>query len=74
MGDNRDNNDSKRKLKLGRTWQDKACISTETDLYRYFTVFKNSEFGIDGAYILDVFQLNAGTVRERVYNGNINID
>ena len=49
-GDNLDNSDSKRKLKLGRLWQAQAGPS-----YRYFMVFKNREFGIDGAYTLDDF-------------------
>ena len=49
-GDDRDNSDSERKLKLGRKWQDKAG-----DDYRYFMVFKNRDFGIDGAYVLDDF-------------------
>lgn len=49
-GDDRDNSDSERKLKLGHKWQDKSG-----DAYRYFMVFKNRNFGIDGAYILDDF-------------------
>lgn len=49
-GDDRDNSDSERKLKLGRSWQ--AQCGTN---YRYFMVFKNREFGIDGAYTLDRF-------------------
>ena len=49
-GDDRDNSDSERKLKMGRSWQSKAG-----DNYRYFMVFKNREFGIDGAYTLDRF-------------------
>ena len=49
-GDNLDNSDSKRKLKLGRLWQALAGPN-----YRYFMVFKNREFGIDGAYTLDDF-------------------
>lgn len=49
-GDDRDNSDSERKLKLGRWWQMKAG-----DSYRYFMVFKNREFGIDGAYTMDQF-------------------
>ena len=54
-GDDRDNSDSARKVKLGRIWQDKAGISAGTDCYRYFMVFKNRDFGIDGAYMLDDF-------------------
>ncbi len=49
-GDDRDNSDSERKLKLGRKWQ--AQCGPE---YRYFMVFKNRDFGIDGAYTLDQF-------------------
>lgn len=49
-GDDRDNSDSERKLKLGRKWQ-AQCGQT----YRYFMVFKNREFGIDGAYTMDQF-------------------
>ena len=49
-GDDRDNSNSARKLKLGRKWQ--AQCGPE---YRYFMVFKNRDFGIDGAYTLDQF-------------------
>ena len=49
-GDNLDNSDSLRKLKLGRQWQAQAGPN-----YRYFMVFKNREFGIDGAYTIDRF-------------------
>ena len=49
-GDDRDNSDSERKLKLGRSWQAQCGAN-----YRYFMVFKNREFGIDGAYTLDRF-------------------
>ena len=49
-GDDRDNSDSKMKLELGRQWQAKAG-----DNYRYFMVFKNKDFGIDGAYTLEQF-------------------
>lgn len=49
-GDDRDNSDSERKLKLGRSWQMKAG-----DNYRYFMVFKNRDFGISGAYTMDEF-------------------
>lgn len=47
-GDDRDNSDSKRKLKLGRHWQS-LCGSN----YRYFMVFDNIE--LDGAYTIDKF-------------------
>ena len=49
-GDDRDNSDSERKLKLGRKWQAQCGQN-----YRYFMVFKNREFGIDGAYTMDQF-------------------
>lgn len=49
-GDDRDNSDSKRKLNLGRKWQAQSGQN-----YRYFMVFKNRDFGIDGAYTLDQF-------------------
>ena len=52
-GDDRDNSDSERKLKLGRLWQAQAGPG-----FRYFMVFmvfKNREFGIDGAYTMDRF-------------------
>ena len=49
-GDDRDNGDSKMKLDLGRQWQAQAGSN-----YRYFMVFKNKDFGIDGAYRLDQF-------------------
>lgn len=54
-GDDRDNSDSARKVKLGRIWQNKACISAGADCYRYFMVFKNRDFGTTGAYMLDDF-------------------
>ena len=49
-GEDRDNSDSERKLKLGRQWQALAG-----EKYRYFMVFKNREFGVDGAYTMDEF-------------------
>ena len=49
-GDDRDNSDSRKKLKLGRQWQ--AQLGQN---YRYFMVFKNREFGIEGAYTMDKF-------------------
>ena len=49
-GGDRDNSDSKAKLELGRQWQAQAGPN-----YRYFMVFKNKNFGIDGAYTLDEF-------------------
>ena len=50
-GDDRDNSDSKAKLALGRQWQ--ACAGQEH--YRYFMVFKNRDFGLDGAYTVEEF-------------------
>ena len=49
-GDDRDNSDSRRKLKLGRRWQSEAGSA-----YRYFMVFNNQEFHEDGAYTIDEF-------------------
>ena len=49
-GDDRDNSDSERKLRLGRKWQAQCGQN-----YRYLMVFKNRYFGIDGAYTLDQF-------------------
>lgn len=49
-GDYLDGDDSKTKLKLGRTWQAHAG-----QMYRYFMVFKDKELGMDGAYTLDKF-------------------
>ena len=49
-GDDRDNSDSKMKLELGRQWQAQAGPN-----YRYFMIFKNKDFGIDGAYKLEQF-------------------
>lgn len=49
-GDDRDNSDSRMKLELGRQWQAQAGSN-----YRYFMVFKNKDFGIDGAYKLEQF-------------------
>lgn len=49
-GDYLDGDDSKTKLKLGRTWQAQAGR-----MHRYFMVFKDKELGLDGAYTLDKF-------------------
>ena len=49
-GNDRDNSDSKAKLELGRQWQAQAGPD-----YRYFMVFQNTDFGIDGAYKLENF-------------------
>ncbi len=47
-GDDRDNSDSKRKLKLGRNWQSQCGGN-----YRYFMVFDNIE--LEQAYTVDGF-------------------
>lgn len=49
-GDDRDNSDSRAKLELGRQWQ--AAAGPE---YRYFMVFQNRDFGLDGAYTVEEF-------------------
>lgn len=49
-GDDRDNSDSKKKLKLGRRWQSEVGSA-----YRYFMVFDNQDFHEDGAYTIDEF-------------------
>lgn len=54
-GDDRDNSDSARKLTLGRKWQEAANQEAGSSRYRYFMVFKNRDFGIDGAYTMDDF-------------------
>jgi len=47
-GDDRDNSDSKRKLKLGKSWANMAGQQ-----YKYFMIFENSK--IEGAYSLTDF-------------------
>lgn len=47
-GDDRDNSDSKSKLKLGKQWASQAG-----NQYRYFMVFENNS--IEGAYQIDDF-------------------
>ncbi|HPP36303.1 MAG TPA: hypothetical protein PK767_08700 [Clostridiales bacterium] len=49
-GDDRDNTDSKRKLKVGRAWQSQA-----ENKFKYFMVYDNNVTGWDGAYTLDEF-------------------
>ena len=49
-GDYLANDESKDKLRLGRKWQAQAGSQ-----YRYFMVFKEKEFKLDGAYTLDEF-------------------
>lgn len=46
--DDRDNSDSKAKLKLGKHW-----VSQAGTQYRYFMVFENNS--IEGAYKIDDF-------------------
>ena len=47
-GDDRDNGDSKRKLKLGRHWATQSGGN-----YRYFMVFDH--ISLEGAYTVDGF-------------------
>ena len=54
-GDNLDNSNSMRKVKLGRNWQAKANACGSGDKYRYFMVFKNRDFGIEGAVNMEQF-------------------
>lgn len=49
-GDDRDNSDSERKLRLGRKWADKAG-----DGYRYYMVFDKLNWSKEGAYDLSDF-------------------
>lgn len=49
-GDNLDNSNSRKKLSIGKKWEAKAGSQ-----YKYFMVFKDKEFGLDGAYKLDEF-------------------
>lgn len=49
-GNDRDNSDSERKLRLGRKWADKAG-----DEYRYYMVFDNLNWSKEGAYDLSDF-------------------
>jgi type III restriction enzyme len=49
-GDDRDNSDSERKLRLGRKWADKAG-----DNYRYYMVFDKLNWDKEGAYDLSDF-------------------
>lgn len=49
-GDDRDNSDSKAKLRLGRKWQELAGSG-----YRYFMVFDENDTGFDGAYQFSAF-------------------
>ncbi|MCL2620054.1 MAG: DEAD/DEAH box helicase family protein [Defluviitaleaceae bacterium] len=49
-GDDRDNSDSERKLRLGRKWAEKAG-----DTYRYYMVFDKLNWKKEGAYELSDF-------------------
>lgn len=49
-GDDRDNSDSRAKLRLGRKWADLAGAN-----YRYYMVFDENDTGFDGAYRLPEF-------------------
>ncbi len=49
-GDDRDNSDSKAKLRLGRKWQELAGTG-----YRYFMVFDENDTGFEGAYKFSAF-------------------
>lgn len=49
-GDDRDNSDSKAKLRLGRKWAELAC-----NQYHYFMVFDENDTGFDGAYRISDF-------------------
>ena len=44
-GDDRDNSDSKAKVRLGRKWQELAGMN-----YRYYMVFDENDTGFEGAY------------------------
>lgn len=49
-GDDRDNSDSKAKLRLGRKWQELSGSG-----YRYFMVFDENDTGFEGAYKFSTF-------------------
>jgi len=49
-GDDRDNSDSKKKLKLGTKWADMAGFE-----YKYYMVFQDTDLGMQGAYKLSEF-------------------
>jgi type III restriction enzyme len=49
-GDDRDNSDSERKLRLGRKWADKAG-----DRFKYYMVFDELRWSKEGAYTLSAF-------------------
>ena len=49
-GDDRDNSDSQRKVRLGRKWAE--CAGTD---YKYYMVFDEKNTGFEGAYTLSEF-------------------
>ena len=49
-GDDRDNSDSKAKLRLGRKWAELAGSE-----YRYYMVFDENDTGFEGAYRVSEF-------------------
>lgn len=49
-GDDRDNSDSKAKLRLGRKWAELAGTN-----YRYYMVFDENDTGFEGAYKMSDF-------------------
>ena len=49
-GDDRDNSDSQRKVRLGRKWAE--CAGTD---YKYYMVFDEKDTGFEGAYRLSEF-------------------
>ena len=49
-GDDRDNSDSQRKVRLGRKWAD--CAGPD---YKYYMVFDEKDTGFEGAYKLSEF-------------------
>lgn len=49
-GDHLENAESRQKLALGRTWQNKAGAN-----YHYYMVFKNKDLALEGAYLLKEF-------------------
>ena len=49
-GDDRDNSDSRDKLRLGRKWQELAGSK-----YKYYMVFDENDTGLDGAYCVADF-------------------
>ena len=50
-GDHLDNAESKKKVEIGRTWQNNAGVSN----YRYYMVYRNTSPAIEGAYQFDRF-------------------